>query len=584
MKRTTVLLAAIVILTATVAGTSGVRAEVPFGAVAMVNGEQISRAEFGNALVHSFGKATIGSMVDRLLVRQEAEKRGISISEEELQKRKELEVGIRMRDFLHEARLSPQEFDAAAQKLGVKPEQLRQRIIEGISEDALRFTLLTEKLLKDKVDLSPQNVRDYFERTRGKRYLVAHIQVTSRDVATEILKELNQNPGDWEDLLLKHSLDRASVEYRGRLPVVPASSDLGSALSGMEPDQFTLYRGDQGWHVIRFLATVPPAEVEYEDVRDTVRQELLCRRAARRADSWMSGLVGEATIVTNLSANPRERAVLGEDVAAYVNGEPLGISEFREVLIRQFGQNTISAFVDRKLIFQVTEKTGIDASEGEVAERMAELGDFLMVERAADLKMSPEELRSFLDENGIDPDAFRERLSRQYISRSSVRAAVLAEKAVWDEIQVSEKELQEAYNEQGKERLIGREIVVESAAKASQLYERILGGANFRAMVLADSVEPVAWLHRGLERSITPSHPYYEHLKGKELGEVAYFKLGDRYHIVRLVGKKAPATLPAFESMRDSILRTVRKQKARSRIVAWLEKLSAEAKIEIDLG
>ena len=584
MKKFVVLLATIIVLAATMAGSGAVCAEVPSGAVAVVNGEQISREEFGNALVHSFGKATIGSMIDRMLVRQQAEKRGITISEEELQIRKELEVSIRIRDFLQEARLSPQEFDAAAQKLGIKPDQLRQRIISGISEEALRFTLMTEKLLEDSINISPQEVRDYFERTRGERYLVAHIQVQSQELARQILEKLNQNPDQWEELLIQHSQDRASVEYRGRLPVVSASSDLGAALSGMERGQVTLYRGDTGWHVIRLLAKIPSADEEYAEVRDKLEREMLCRRAANRSDTWLAELLSEATIVTNLSADPQERMVLGRDVAAYVNGEPLKLDEFRDVLIKQFGRSTISDFVHKKLIFQAAEQQGIKVTEEEVGERMAELGDFLMVERAARLKMAPEELRKFLKENGIEPEEFRDRLAREHISRSDVKATVLAEKAVADEVQVSEQELQEAYSQQGKERLIGREIVVESASKASRLYERILGGSNFRALVLADSVEPVAWLHRGLERNITSSHPYYKHLKGKELGEVAYFKLGDRYHIVRLVGKKAPATLPAFESMRDSILRMVRKQKARNRIVAWLEKLSAEATIEVDLG
>ena len=583
MKRITVFIV-IMAFTVALACRGNVCAEVPPGAVAVVNGEAISREEFGNALVYSFGKAAIGSIVDRMLIRQEAEKQGVSISEEELQKRKELEAGIRIRGYLREARLSPEEFGAAAQKIGLTPEQLRKRIIDRISPDVLRSTLLTEKLLEDRVDISPGDVRDYFERTRGKRYLVAHIQVKSRELATELLEKLNQDPGKWEDLLAKHTLDRASVSFRGRLPVFSAKSDLGKVLSGMEPEQLTLYRGDQSWHIIRLLSIVPPADVKYENVRDKVRRELLSERVAQMSNRWLSELVSQAKVVTNLSASTRDRAVLGEDVAAYVNGKPLELSRLRDVLIQQFGPNTIAAFVNRELVLQAATRQGIEASPKEVEERMASLGEFLMIERASSLKMTMEELEEFLDENGIDPEQFSDRLARDNISRSDVRAALLAEKAVADDIQVSEQELQEAYSEMGKERLIGREIVVDSEIEARRIYNRVQGGSNFRALVLAHSADPLVWLTRGLERSIGPSHPYYEHLKDTDLGEVSYFKKEGRYHIVRVVGKKAPSTLPALESVRTSILRKVRKQKARSRIVAWLEKLSAEANLEVDLG
>jgi len=83
-------------------------------------------------------------------------------------------------------------------------------------------------------------------------------------------------------------------------------------------------------------------------------------------------------------------------------------------------------------------------------------------------------------------------------------------------------------------------------------------------------------MHRGLVRDVTAGHPYFEHVKGLQVGELSdVFERGGRYYVLKLVARRPSAQAPPLESVRAE------RRKLRSRVRAWLEKLKAEAQIEV---
>jgi len=560
-----------------------VATEMPPEAVAVVNGRPISRHEFGTDLVMSLGEAALHTVVDAALVEQEAARRGITVSDKELAERRELELTLRLNRLMRNLRLGPEEFRQVAEKMGYTPRELRQQWNDSLPEAEVRLKLLTEKLLADTIEISADQLRSYYNRTRGRRLLAAHILVDSQDKAEALIRQLQQQPERWTDLVVAVSLDRASVPFKGRLPAVPASSELGAVLEGMRPDELKLHHSEAGWHVLRFLKEIPASDENLQDAQDELKRELLCELVEEKADGWLAALNADAAVVANLSPEPARRAVLGEQVAAYVNGEPIYVADMADALIERLGQKMIRPYIERELIFQEAERLHITVSEEQVRTRVGQLAEDLFLERSRELGLEPDELAALLSQKGSDIETFKRQLAHQCATDRDVRALLLAEKAVGSGVDVSEQQVRTAYDQRCGERIDAREIVVDSASAARRVYMEAAGGADFFALVQAESIATGAWLDGGIVRGISPAHPYYTHVRSLAEGKTTYFRSGEKYHILKVVKRYPPTNPPPFESVYQSLREELVREATRARIKAWLEKLKAEASIRIKL-
>jgi len=566
---------------ALVLGAAGAAGQV----IARVNGEPITRSEFGLALVRSLGRAALDSYVDRELIEHEARRRGILVSPAQMQERMELEVRMRMRAVVRNTRMGPKEFQQTAENYGWDMDQVRREIADSISETRLRFQLLTEKILEPRIDLSEEALRDYFGRTRGRRYAAAHVAVSERQRAEELLRVLDDDPSLWDTAVVRYSLDRAGVPHRGRIGPVPADSELGRVLAQMQPGELTLYQGPERWHVLRRLSEVSPEPVEFEDVRAEMRRELLAARAAEMQYSLLAALSRDASVVTNLASEASARRILGEDVAAWVAGRPVEMGELAEALIDQFGPAMLESYVERTLVVQEAQKRDVSVSPQEMNERLAAIGDQLLAQQAEQRGMTADELKQFLADSGVPLEDFKERLVGELVSRQDVRATLLAEKMVADGVEVTEGDLQEAHSDYFGDRYTVKEMTTESATGARRLSEALASGASFDLLLRAEARRPGAWLQGTSGMTVTSSHPYYSYVKGLEEGETSgAFSHDGLYRIIKVVEHHSPSDQPSLDSVRDELKREVRMQKTRERIRAFLVKLKAEADIQIELG
>ncbi len=552
--------------------------------MARVNGEPITREEFGRALVQSLGRSALPSMVDRVLVEQAARRRGITVSEEELEARRELERRLLMRGVLANTRMGPEEFRLTAEQYGWDLKELQRDLDRSVSETRLRLKLLCEKLLEERIDLGEAQLRAYFRRTRGPRYAAAHILVADRDLAEEIARTLRDDPDSWQAAVLRYSLDRGSVPHKGRIGPVAADSAVGTALAGMEAGELRVRPMDDLWQVLRLLRVIPASDAEFEEVREEIRAEFRAVEALRRYNMLLAELHRQADLVTNLSSWPAVSRVLGRDVAAYVAGEPLPVSELADALIEEFGAPMIEMYVERELIFQQAEQAGLTVSDEALEQRLSEIADQLFEERAARRDMTPRKLEQFLSENGVSAAAFKENLIRELVSRQDVRATLLAEKLVADQVEVSEEDVRAAYEDLYGESVLVREMTADTAAAARRLYERLREGVDFDLVLQTEAGRPGAWMQGEAPLIVTSSHPYYSYVENAEAGQVSGpFRHEHTYRILKVVEHRHPAERPPLESVRERLEREVFLQRARTRIRALLVKLKAESEIEISL-
>ena len=563
---------------------SAAECSVPDGAVALVNGEAVSRADFGQALVWSLGAATIDGLVDWVLIEQEAAGNDVSVTSEELESRRRLEVDLQMRRVFENARMSAEEFQAAEARYGWHEGALRSELELAISNESLRIGLLTEKLLRAHIAITDEDVRQYYDSTQGERYAAAHIEVPTEKLARALMEKLRGEPEAWSEAVLRFSLDRGSVPYKGRLLPVPVGSKLGKALDGMKQGELKLYSDGQRWHVLQFIGNLPAAGRPFNEVRDELKKQVYCRRVESLVDTWLARLNARATVVTNLSADPKVRGILGADVAAFVNGTAVPLSRFSDALVELYGSKLIGPYVERQLILQQARAAGAVVSEEALKQRLSEISEALFAEAAAEGGRSPAEFGALLTEAGTPPARYKQEQLQRLVSPDDVRAVLLAEQMVAKDLDVSEQELERAYQDRYGERVDVRRITLDSAVKAEDVYKRALAGADFELLVRTESTEPLAWMHKGLVTNVTARHPYFDRVKDLSKGQLSnVLQRRGKYEILKVVAEHAPQEPPPLDSVRDVIRDEVRREKVRVRIRAWLEKLKAEAEIEVAL-
>ncbi len=137
--------------------------------VAIVNGERLYRSDFYDRLEESYGTVIASNMIDEALIYQEAKKKDVKISDEDIEKElKDLETQYGGKEALQ------QELDAR----NITDERLRHQI---------ETTLIIEKILTSKIKLSEDELKEFYE--QYKDVLFTEDPVPSYEEAKETVKE-----------------------------------------------------------------------------------------------------------------------------------------------------------------------------------------------------------------------------------------------------------------------------------------------------------------------------------------------------------------------------------------------------------
>jgi len=295
-----------------------VRSTLPGGAdaVAVVNNQPIPAGEFEEAcrrfLMHwevligderkqrdQVRSLVLERMIDDVLMDQEAQRRGITVSGQEVQARARELVLPPERGRAAPAADEPAPVPAAWER------ELRERL--------LRQRLIQQEVL-DAIRISDQEVRAEYLANRRLYYRpeqlhVRHIEVASRETYDKVLAALAQRE-DFVQLVRRYSIspDRA------------ADGDLGFVQKGMLPPQFeqvilglrragsyggtgTLVRRpaqeDLGYHVFKLEQVLPAGFMSLEEAAPVIRRKLIQDREGAAYQRWLQNLRRNAVITIN---------------------------------------------------------------------------------------------------------------------------------------------------------------------------------------------------------------------------------------------------------------------------------------------
>ena len=263
----------------------------PQGAVmATVNGQPVYMKQLYDVLVRGQGLELGRELIASEIVRQEAQKRGLSAGEEDVQaENRRLSAG-----FFPSVPEEEQRERLLAQLLAQKGlSRVRWELI------CLRNALL-RKIAEPRVNVTDEMLRSEYAEQFGRKVVVRHIEVESENEAEKVMNELKAK-ADFATLARRYSKN-PSASDGGLLPPMSRTSPAAMheairqvAVSLTEVGEVSdLVRVGYAYHILRLEKIIEPTTVPSEAAKAQLREALRERLIRQTQQQVMLELMGAA--------------------------------------------------------------------------------------------------------------------------------------------------------------------------------------------------------------------------------------------------------------------------------------------------
>lgn len=274
-----------------------------------------------------------------------------------------------------------------------------------------------------------------------------------------------------------------------------------------------------------------------------------------------------------------------DDVVAVVNGQELSRNELADLLVGMFGREGVDRLIRRTLIKQEAKRLNIKVNEDETAERKELIvkGETQRQMKKNGLK-DEEDLKRELEKAGATIEQYQKSIIKKYESAiGKVGTMLLAEKIIKKTINITDEELNEAYEEQFGEKIVARQIVLRMMRDAEKILKRIKTGADFEALAKKESIDRASASRGGRMRPFGPHGILGKAVANLKKGEISeIIKTDSGYHILK-IDNRIPRSMKKFSEVKDELVKFVTARKIQNRISPWLLNLVETAEITRNL-
>ena len=246
--------------------------------IATVNGNEIEKDALYEQMVKTSGTEALDIMISDEIIRQEAEKADIEITQEdldaELAEYEELYGGA-------------EGLAAAIEGSGLTMEDL---------ENEMQTFLKIEKLIGPDIEITDEAIETYFDENKellGQSATVeaSHILTETKEQADEVAQKLADG-GDFAELATEYSVDTASAEIGGELGSFGTgemAAEFEEAAFSMEPDEISdPVETDYGFHIIKVTGKTEAVEATLEDNKEQIREMLFEEALNAQYATWIA--------------------------------------------------------------------------------------------------------------------------------------------------------------------------------------------------------------------------------------------------------------------------------------------------------
>ena len=273
-------------------GASASAATRPAGreVMAYVNGQPVYMDALYELLLGGPGRQFALELVRHEMVRQAAEKQGITVGEQDLK----MEHKRLLKIFFPQIEQDADRERALGQLLVLNQVSRKQW------EMSVHTSALVHRMASPEVEISDQELQDEFGRQYGRQVIVRHIQTAKLAEAQEV-KELAATQ-DFAALAARYSIN-LSARDGGRLPpigpktegVPPAIRQTALTMKKVGEISDPVQTGTT-FHILKLEQIVEPKKVKFEDVREKLTADLKERRVRLYEKTVMERLIRQAKV------------------------------------------------------------------------------------------------------------------------------------------------------------------------------------------------------------------------------------------------------------------------------------------------
>ena len=283
--------------------TFGADVKLDSEVVAVINGEEISRDTLANVLININGAEGLERIIRRTLVKQEARKRNLSITGEEVAERVELHINAQIQQQMKQGGLKDeQDLKRELEKAGMTLEKYRTNIAKmfKLTNGQIEAELLAEKIIRETVKITNEELHEAFEEQLGEKILARQIVFRSIRDAEKALERLKSG-ANFESLAKKESIDRNSASRGGRMRPFGPEGVMGKAVASLKNGELSdIVKTDSGYHIIKLEKRIPRSTKKFSEVKEDLEKFLTVQKVQTRLNPWLLNLAESADITRNL--------------------------------------------------------------------------------------------------------------------------------------------------------------------------------------------------------------------------------------------------------------------------------------------
>jgi foldase protein PrsA len=260
------------------------------GAVATVNGQPISQADFATKLAGSpVARGILQQMVQEALIEQYAKQNNISVSDDEISKKE---------DDL-KANFPNGSWDEMLKSRGLDEAQVKV---------ALREQIILDKALANQVSITPAQIQAYYTKNHAafdkpEQVQARHILVPDLATANKVRALLKPDGSNFAALATQYSKDPGSAAKGGELGLFRR----GQMVPSFDAAAFTLpigaisqpVKSPFGYHIIQVEARQPGTTASLANSTDKITAMLRQQQEAPLIQPFLQSLQTKAVIVVN---------------------------------------------------------------------------------------------------------------------------------------------------------------------------------------------------------------------------------------------------------------------------------------------
>lgn len=259
--------------------------------MAYVNERPIHMKALNDFLIRSYGLSAAHQLIANELVRQEASKGKVTITDAEVAE----ETSGAMKDMF------PQVSDAGQRERLLDQLLARSKLSRIQWQMTMRRNAILAKIVDPTITVSEDELRRQFGDRYGRKVQVRHIQTTSLPAAQMLLKQLAKK-ADFAELARKYSKS-ATAKNGGLLPPIGKDSPgirpvmRQAALSMKKVGEISApIQVGTAFHILKLERIIEPEHIKFADVKDKLAKAVRARRRRLLGQQLLQKLIRDAKL------------------------------------------------------------------------------------------------------------------------------------------------------------------------------------------------------------------------------------------------------------------------------------------------